>query len=82
MSDLLPNSLDPVCQTSLSDGTCTEWMVCSEDGSLCVVFSGTSVNDEAVYTTSSDYSIDSGPLTRTCMANEEWSTETTHIIKG
>ena len=82
MSDLLLNSMDRICQTSMSDGTCTEWMVCSENGSLCVVFSGTSVGDEADYTTSSDYSIDSGPLTRTCMANGEWSSETPPTIAG
>ena len=74
--------MDPVCQTPTSDGTCTEWMVCSENGSLCAAFSGTSVNDVAVYTTSSDYCINSGPLQRTCMADEEWSAEIPDIIKG
>ena len=73
----------PVCQTTMSDGTCTEWMVCFENGSLCAAFSGTSVNDVAVYTTSSDYCIASGgPLQRRCMADEEWSSEIQDIIKG
>ena len=80
--DLLLISMDPVCQTPMSDGTCTEWMVCFENGSLCATFNSTSVNDVAVYTTSSDYCINSGPLQRTCMADEEWSLEIPDIIKG
>ena len=74
--------MDPVCQTLMSDGTCTEWMVCFENGSLCASFNGTSVNDVAVYTTSSDYCIASEPLQRTCMADEEWSSEIPDVIKG
>ena len=80
VNDLLLNGTDPVCRTSMSDGTCNEWMVCSEDGCRCASFSGTSIGDMADYSTSSDCCIDSGPLTRTCMANEKWSSEIPHTI--
>ena len=55
-----------------SDDQCRRWELCLDDRrSLCVEFDGTSDGDTAVYTTSSDYCIDTGPLERMCM-DVEW----------